>query len=91
MVLTADGVDMPMIRQCLQALDQKTQEPLELDTHRTTNAPSRNPFHQHAFDETTLFIRDEVLLEALDELAATVVAWMILFAVVNVTIFLILR
>jgi hypothetical protein len=38
-VLTADGLDMQMIRQCLKALDQKTQEPLELDTHRTTNAP----------------------------------------------------
>ena len=63
---------------------------LEFDLHRTTDAPSRNPFHKQAFDETTLFIRDEVLLEALDELASTVVAVMVLFAVVNMAIFLIL-
>ena len=37
-----------------------------------------------------LVLRDEVLLEALDELASTVVAVMVLFAVMNVTIFLIL-
>ena len=79
-----------MIRQGLKALDQKTQEPLEGDTHRTTDAAQRDPLHQQAFDETTLVLRDEVLLEALDELASTVVAVMILFAVVNVTIFLIL-
>ena len=35
-------------------------------------------------------VRDKVLLEALDELASTVVAVMVLFAVVNVPIFLIL-
>ena len=33
---------------------------------------------------------DEVLLEALDKLASTVLALMVLFAVVNVTIFLVL-
>src|SRR5262249_30128222 len=33
--------------------------------------------------------RDEILLIALDELASTVVAMMVLFAIVNVTIFLV--
>jgi hypothetical protein len=40
--------------------------------------------------ECALFLCNEVLLEAPDELPATVVAVMILFAVVNVPIFLIL-
>jgi hypothetical protein len=79
---------MQMLRQCLEALDQKTQEPLEGDAHRTTDAAQRNPFYQQAFDKTTLVIGDEVLLEALNELAPTVVAVMILFAVVNVSVFL---
>ena len=79
-----------MIRQGLKALDQKAQEPLECDTHRATNAAQRNPLHQQAFDERTLVLRDEVLLEAVDKLAATVVALMVLFAVVNVAIFLVL-
>jgi hypothetical protein len=34
-----------------------------------------------------LVIRDEMWLAALDELASTVVAMMVLFAIVNVTIF----
>jgi hypothetical protein len=49
----------------------------------------RDPLHQQAFDETTLIIRDEVWLAALDELAATSVAVMVLFAVVNMPIFLV--
>ena len=63
---------MEMIRQCLNALDEKTQQPLEFDTHRATNAAPGNPFHKQAFDECTLVFRDEVLREALDELASTV-------------------
>ena len=42
------------------------------------------------FDKTTPFIRDEILLAALDEMTAAGVVLMVLFAVVNVTIFLIL-
>ena len=53
---------MEMIGQGLKALDQKTQEPLECDTHRATNTAQRHPFHQQAFDKTSLVIRDEVLL-----------------------------
>jgi hypothetical protein len=79
-----------MIRQCLNALDEKTQPPFELDPHGAAEASSRNPLHQQPFDKTTLVIRDEVLLEALDELAPTVAALMVLFAVVNVAIFLVL-
>ena len=42
-----------------------------------------------ALNEITCFIRDEVLLEAIDELTTTVLALMVLFAVVNVPIFLV--
>jgi hypothetical protein len=69
-------------------LNQKPQEPLEGDAHRTTDAAQRNPLHQQAFDKATLVIGDEVLLEALNKLAPTVVAVMVLFAIVNVAIFL---
>src|SRR5207237_10217818 len=44
--------------------------------------------HQQALNEPTLVFCDEVLLETLDELPPTVVAVMILFAIVNVAIFL---
>jgi hypothetical protein len=88
-LLAGDRLDVEMIRQCLEALDEKTQQPLEFDTHRATNAAPGNPFHKQAFDECTPFIRDEVLLEALDKLASTVVAVMVLFAIMNVTIFLV--
>jgi len=84
-------VDVEMIRQGLEALDQKTQEPLKGDAHRTTDAAQRNPLYQQAFDKTPLVIGDEVLLEALHELAPTVMTVMVLFAVMNVTVFLKLR
>jgi hypothetical protein len=79
---------MQMLRRDLEALDQKPQEPLEGDAHRTTDAAQRNALHQQAFDQTPLVIGDEVLFAALDELPPTVVAVMILFAIVNVAIFL---
>jgi hypothetical protein len=87
---TGDGLDMEMIRQGLEALDQKTQEPLEGDAHRPTDAEPRNALHQQAFDKTPLSSGDEVLLAALDKLAATVLAVMVLFAVMDVTVFLVL-
>jgi hypothetical protein len=77
-----------MIRQRLEALDQKPQEPLESDPHRATDAAQGNSFYEQAFDEAPLVLRDEVLLTALDELAPTVMAVMVLFTVTNVTIFL---
>ena len=39
-------------------------------------------------DETSRFIRDPILLKAIDKLAATVFALMVLFAVVDVAVFL---
>jgi hypothetical protein len=81
---------MGMIRQCLEALDQKTQEPFESDSDGATNAAQRNPLHQQAFNQYPLIIRDEILRAALDELASAVVALMVLFAVVNVAVFLVL-
>ena len=46
-------------------------------------------FEQQPFDKSALVIRDELLLTALDELASAAVAMMVLFAIVNVTIFLV--
>ena len=40
------------------------------------------------FNESTCFIRDENLFEAVDKLASAVVTKMILFAIVDVTVFL---
>jgi hypothetical protein len=37
-VLTGDKLDMEMIRQLCKALDQKTQEPLESDSHSAADA-----------------------------------------------------
>jgi hypothetical protein len=89
--VTSDGLDMEMLRQCLEALDEKTQKPLECDPHCATNAPQgKSPFHQQTFDERPPGLSDKVLLAALDELASTVVAVVILPPVVNVPIFLIL-
>jgi hypothetical protein len=81
---------MQMIREGLEALDQKAQEPLERDTHRATDAAQRDPFYQQAFDQRSGIIRDKVLFEAVDKLPATVLALMMLFAVVNATIPLVL-
>jgi hypothetical protein len=49
-----------------------------------------NPLHQQAFNQGSWVIREERLLKAFDKLASTGVALMILFAVMNVTMFLIL-
>jgi hypothetical protein len=81
---------MQMIRQRLEALDQETQEPLALDTHRATDAAQREPLHQQAFDERPCVLRDEVLFETVDKLPSTLLALMILFAVVNATVSLVL-
>lgn len=85
---TRDGLDMPMSRQGREALDQTTQEPREGDAHRTTAAAQRNPLHQQAFDQTTPRLGDEVWLAALDKLAPTIVAVMLLLAIMNMAIFL---
>src|SRR5262245_7014533 len=85
---TGDGMDMQMIRQVLEAWDQKTREPLEGAAHRTTDAAQRQTFQQQAFDERTLVLRDEVLFKTVDKLPSAVVVVMTLFAVVNVPIFL---
>ena len=79
-----------MIRQRPKALDQKAHEPLECDTYSAADAAQRYPLHQQAFDESSCVLRDEVLFEAVDKLTPAVVALMVLFAVVNVTVFLIL-
>ena len=58
--------------------------------YRATDATEGNPLHQQAFNQGPCVIRDEILFEALDELASAVLALMVLFTVVNVAIFLVL-
>jgi hypothetical protein len=88
--VTGDWLDMKMIRQCLEALDQETSEPLEVDPHRTTDTRQRYSLPQPAFDQRSAVIRDGVLCEAVDKLTATVIALMVLFAMVDVAIVLVL-
>jgi hypothetical protein len=76
-----------MIGQCLNALDQKTQELRGFHSHRTTNAMSRNPLRQQAFDEPTCVLCHEGWLEAVDELASTATTLMMLLAAVEMTMF----
>ena len=71
-------------------MNQKAQEPLECDTHGATDAAPRYPLHQQAFDQRSCVSRDEVLFEAVDKLTAAVAALMVLFATVDVAIFLVL-
>jgi hypothetical protein len=79
-----------MIGQGFGAVDNKAQEPLEFDPRGATNAAQRQAFQQQALDQSSCFLRDEVLLEALDKLTVTVLALMVLLAIVNVTVLLIL-
>jgi methylaspartate ammonia-lyase len=74
---------------CLKALDQKAQQSLECDTYSATDAAQRYPLHQQAFDQSSCVIRDEVLFKTVDKLPSAVVAGMMLFAVVNVPVFLV--
>jgi hypothetical protein len=56
--MIGDRLDVEMIRQWLNALDQKAQESLELNPRGATNAAQRKPFEQQAFDERMLVRRD---------------------------------
>jgi hypothetical protein len=49
------------------------------------------PLHQQAFDQRPGVIRDEVLFEAIDKLASTIFALIVLFAIVDVPVFLVLE
>ena len=86
--VVGDRLDIEMIGQGFKAVDNKAQELLEFDSHGATNAAQRQAFQQQALDQNSCFLRDEVLLEALDKLTATVLALMVLLAIVNVTVFL---
>jgi hypothetical protein len=87
---TTHGLDMQMIRQSLEALDQEAQEPLEFHTYRATDAAQRYPLHQQAFAQRSGVLRDKVRLETLDKLTPTVLALVILLAIVDVPVFLVL-
>jgi hypothetical protein len=75
-----------MIRQGLEALDQETPAPRELDTDRTTAAAPREPLDQHVCDEGSGVSSDEVVCAAVDKLTAAGMALMVLCAVVEVAI-----
>jgi hypothetical protein len=87
---TGDRLNVQMIGQRLKTLHQKAQEPFEPDPHHATNASQRNPLYQQAFDESPSVVRNTILLQALDKLASTVMTVMVLFSVVNVTVFFVL-
>jgi hypothetical protein len=78
-----------MIRQRLKTVDHKAQQPFESDLGCTAYAAKGEAFQQQTLHEITGFIRDQMLLKTIDKLTATVLALMILFAVVNVTVLLI--
>ena len=80
---------MQMVRQCIKACHEKAQQPLESHLSRTANPAKRDTFQQQALNEITRCIRDQVLLAAVDKVTATILALVVLFAVVDVAIFLI--
>ena len=86
-VCAGDGVDMQMIRQRLNALHEKPQS----NADGTTHASQRNPFQQQPFNQHPGVLWEEILLAALHKLASTIVAVMIVLAVINVPIALVLR
>lgn len=93
-LITRDRLDIQMVRQGFETGDDKTQQPLEPHLDRTANPSKRDAFQQQTLNGITYFIRDQLLLKAIDKLAATVFTLtvftlMVLLAVVNVTIFLI--
>jgi hypothetical protein len=91
-VLSApDGLDRPMVRSGRTAGEEKAQAPLEADPHRATNAAPRTPIHQQALHQSPWVIREAIWLQACDQLASAVLTWMVLLAVVHVTIALRLR
>ncbi len=83
-----DRLDIAMIGQRLKLGDTKPQQPCESYPHRPANPPEGQAFEHQALNKATRVIRDEVLLEAIDKLTATVLALVVLFAGVNVTILL---
>jgi hypothetical protein len=83
-----DTLDVAMLRQCFAALDQKTPEPLAGDAHGAADAAERNPFQEQACAKTPVVGGDAVGLAALDAVTPTVVAVMVLCAVMKVPVFL---
>jgi len=80
-----------VLRQCLKAGDEKAQSPHESHPYGTANTPQGNPLQQYALNQRPCGISDEGLVRTLDELASAVFALMMLFVIINVTIFLLLR
>ena len=85
--ITRDRLDIEMVGQRLKLGDEKLQQPFESHPHRPANSPSGQAFEHQAFKKATRLIGYEILLEAGDKLTATVLALMILFAVVDMTVF----
>jgi hypothetical protein len=80
---------MEMIRQCLDVLHQATSEPLAGDSPRATHTAPCHPLHQQAFNQRSGVISEERWRTACAKLAPTVLASLVLCAVVKVTILLI--
>jgi hypothetical protein len=85
----ARRLDVKVVWQSGNPLPQKPQSLLECASHCATDATQRDSFHPQAFDQPSGVIRDEVLFEAVDKLTAAGMAMMVLFAVMDVAIFLV--
>ena len=57
-------------------------------THRAADAPQRDPLQEKAFNQRALVCGNQALVSLSDKLALTHLALVILFAIMDVTIFL---
>jgi hypothetical protein len=81
-------LNMSVIRTGGKALHHKVQEPRETDTHRPTDPAQGNALAQQMLNERALLVRNEVLFGVGHKLASACLALMILFAAVNMAVFL---
>jgi len=87
-VRTGDGVDMQRIQQGFPALDAATSDPLEGAPYGAPHTPQRDTCAHQAFAETSLGLRAAVWRAVRDQRVSTVVAVMMVYAVVKVSSFL---
>jgi hypothetical protein len=66
---------------------QKAQQPLQPHPYDTADAPQRDPLQQETGNQRPLLVGNQVLVSVPDKLAFTLLALVVLFAIMNVTIF----
>ena len=85
----AHRLDVQVVRAGRPSMAPATPVTTAGDTHGATDATHRSPFHQHAFEQPSGALRDEVLCEAVDTLMTAGMALMGRCAVVEVAIVLV--